>query len=123
MRSVGIQKIGIRAVNFSGRAGYLYSNEGRSVLVIRNLLINPSAEYVDVPWTDGGELGQRGCAFQMCNVNTSEVGTYSELEYHVPAIGRGTGQIEQDDVSQVWAFRGPEKLIRIIGKNLLSPDF
>jgi hypothetical protein len=123
MQSAGVQKIGIRAANSTGRAGYVYSSEKNSVLVIRNVFINPSAEYVDAPWTDTGEVGERGYAFQFCNVNIAEVGTFSELEYHAPAVGRGTGQVGHDDVSQVWAFRGPEKLIRTIGKNLLSPYF
>ena len=123
MQSAGVQKIGIHAANSTGRAGYFYSSEKNSVLVIRNVFINPSAEYVDAPWTDTGEAGERGYAFQFCNVNIPEVGPFSELEYHAPAVGHGTGQIDHDDVSQVWAFRGPENSIRTIGKSLLSPDF
>ena len=122
MRSSGIQKIGIRAAASTGRAAYMYPAERDCVLVVRNVFINPGAEYIDVPWTDTGELGDRGYAFQACNVN-HEVGTCSELEYHAPAIGRGTGQLEYDDISQVWAFRGPEQSIRAIGQMLLSPEF
>lgn len=123
MRSSGIHKIGIRAAASTGRAGYVYSTGGHSVLVVRNVFIDPSGEYIDVPWTGSGELGERGFAFQACSVNHEELGTFCELEYHAPAIGRSTRRSEYEDVSQLWAFRGPRELIRIIGQNLLSPDF
>lgn len=122
MRSTGIQKLGISAAASTGRAGYVYSSEGQSVLVIRNVFVNPAAEYIDVSWTNTGELGRRGSAFQACNVN-NELGSFSELEYHAPGIGRGTGRLEYEDESQIWAFRGPAELIRIIGRSLLSPAF
>ncbi len=122
MQSAGIQKIGIRAAASTGRAGYLHSTANYSVLVVRNAFVNPSAEYIDVPWSSAGELGERGIVFQACNVN-NDLGCFSELEYHAPAIGRGTGSIEYEDVSQVWAFRGSEESIRSICQCLLFTDF
>ena len=122
MRSNGIQKIGIDAAASTGRASYLYSYGGQSVLVVRNVFVNPAAEYIDVPWSSAGELGKRGSAFQACNVN-NELGRFSELEYHAPAIGRGTGRSVYEDESQIWAFRGPSELVRTIGQSLLSPVF
>ena len=67
--------------------GYLFEQGGRSALIVRNFAVNPSGEYVDVPWKDPGYLG---FSTQACNVN-SGLGQFSELEYHIPAIGRGTG--------------------------------
>ena len=88
----------------TGRVGYRYpARDGRWALVIRNFVVNPSGTYVDVPWDDPADLGY---AFQACNVNSS-LGSFSELEYHVPAIGPATGVLGSEDTSQVWAFRAP----------------
>jgi hypothetical protein len=122
MRSTGIQKIGVRAAASTGRAAYTYRTANHWILVVRNVFVDPGAEYVDVPWTSSGELGERGYAFQACSVNNAS-GCFSELEYHAPAVGQGTGRSEHEDVSQIWAFRGPKESIQIIGQSLLSPDF
>ena len=50
----------------------------------------------------------------------SKWGMFSELEYHVPAIGGGTGLSEVEDRSQLWAFRGERKDIEAIARVLLS---
>jgi hypothetical protein len=118
MRAAGEHKIGIRAVATTGRVGYVYSAGSQWALIIRNFFVNPSGEYVDVPWTDTADLGY---STQACNVN-SGLGRFSELEYHIPAIGRGTGRTRCDDSAQVWAFRGPSELIRGAARILLSPD-
>ena len=115
----GEQKIGLRAVAVSGRIGYRYPMpDGRWTLVVRNIFVDPSGAYVDVPWADPTD---QGYAVQACNVNSS-LGRFSELEYHAPAIGPGTGRRSCDDVSQVWAFRGPGTEIDRIARNLLSSD-
>ena len=118
MRAAGEHKIGFRAVATTGRVGYVYPTGGQWALIIRNFFVNPSGEYVDVPWTDTADLGY---STQACNVN-SGLGCFSELEYHIPAIGRGTGRTRCDDSAQVWAFRGPSDLIRGAARILLSPD-
>jgi len=117
MRALGEHKIGIRAVETPGRVGYLYPTNNQFALVIRNFFVNPSGEYVDVPWTDTGDFGY---STQACNVN-SGLGSFSELEYHCPAIGAGTGRMRYDDESAIWAFRGPTDSIQAIGRSLLSP--
>jgi hypothetical protein len=116
MRSAGEHKIGIRALATTGRVGYLYSAGGSSSLIVRNFAVNPSGEYVDVPWTETQDLGY---STQACNVN-SHLGQFSELEYHVPAIGPGTGRTRCEDISQVWCFRGEHKAIRKVAGALLT---
>lgn len=118
MRARGEHKIGIRALATTGRAGYLYSTVNKSVLVVRNFSVNPSGEYIDVPWRETEDFGY---SVQACNVN-SALGSFSELEYHVPAIGRGTGKNSCEDVSQVWAYRGQPNEIRRIARSLLSAE-
>jgi hypothetical protein len=117
MRAHGEHKIGLRAAAMTGRAGYWYPGGDEITLIIRNFFVNPSGEYVDVPWSDFADTGY---AVQACNVN-SALGKFSELEYHVPAIGGGSGPGCSADVSQVWAFRGPHEAIRAIAHQLLSP--
>jgi hypothetical protein len=104
MRQQGEHKISLRAIATCGRVGYVYPSRSNWCLIIRNFAVNPSGEYVDVPWND-----TRHCGFstQACNVN-SGLGQFSELEYHIPAIGHGTGRTLCQDEAQVWAFRGPE---------------
>ena len=119
MRAQGIQKIGIPASAATGRAGYLYQQGGTWALVVRNFFVDPSGEYVDVPWGRDGQVGSLGTAIQACNVNC-DLGRFAELEYHVPAVGGNTGAACREDVSQVWAFRGPRKSIETIARHLVS---
>jgi len=116
MRQSGEHKISLRAVATCGRVGYLRLNGSQSTLIIRNFGVNPSGEYVDAPWKDTAHLG---FSTQACNIN-SGLGQFSELEYHIPAIGRGTGSVRCQDEAQVWAFRGPRQQIQRISKILLT---
>jgi hypothetical protein len=116
MRAPDGHKIGISAVATTGRIGYLYPAGDRFVLVIRNFQVRPSGEYIDVPWNDPEDYG---CSAQACSVHTS-LGQFSEIEYHVPAIGQGTGSRRCEDVSEIWAFRGEAKAVRTVACSLLG---
>lgn len=118
MRDRGESKIGIRAVATAGRVGYMYPVKDQYALVIRNFSVNPSGEYVDVPWTETADFGY---SVQACNIQ-STLGSFSELEYHAPAIGEGTGRIRCEDESQIWAFRGRRSTIEEVARKLLSPE-
>lgn len=116
MRQVGEHKIAVRAVSTTGRVGYIYQSDGKWALIVRNFVVNPSGEYVDTPWEDLDDLGY---STQACNVN-SQTGSFSELEYHIPAIGTGTGRRQCSDEAQVWAFRGSESCIKRAAHVLLG---
>jgi len=107
MRQQGEHKISLRAIATCGRVGYLYRSADNWCLIVRNFTVNPSGEYADVPWNDTAYFG---FSTQACNVN-SGLGQFSELEYHIPAIGHDTGRTRCDDAAQVWAFRGPERQV------------
>ncbi len=118
MRATGEHKITIRAVATTGRVGYVYATGDRYALIVRNFVVNPSGEYVDVPWKEPGRLGY---STQACNVN-SKLGSFSELEYHIPAVGGTTGRTRCDDAAQVWAFRGSRDSIRTVAAALMCSD-
>ncbi|MHB8216283.1 MAG: DUF6786 family protein [Candidatus Sulfotelmatobacter sp.] len=118
MRAAGEHKIGIRAAGTTGRIGYIYPNGDKHALIVRNFFVNPSGEYADVPWT---EPEDRGYSTQACSVN-SRWGMFSEMEYHVPAIGGGTGLHQIEDRSQLWAFRGSREDVHKIARHLLSNE-
>ena len=118
MRAAGEHKIGVRALATTGRIGYIYPTGDRHALIVRNFSVNPSGEYADVPWT---EPEDKGYSTQACSVN-SRWGMFSELEYHVPAIGGGTGLSQIEDRSQLWAFRGQRRDIVKIARALLAAD-
>ncbi|MBI4164164.1 MAG: hypothetical protein HY508_00340 [Acidobacteria bacterium] len=121
-RTVGHEKIGVRAVVGTGRVGYCYPAGDQLALVIRNYFINPSGEYVDVPWT---ELEDLGYSMHACGVSIPSgqfKGEFTELEYHAPGIGAGTGCKSHADTSQLWAFRGSRQVIDTIAKRLLGPE-
>lgn len=118
MRASGEHKLGIRAIAITGRIGYIYGSGVETSLIIRNFTVNPSGEYVDVPWLEPANFG---FAFQACNVN-SHLGAFSELEYHVPAIVSGTEGSRCEDESQVWAFRGPQTEVKSVAGRLLSSE-
>ena len=117
MRAEGGQKIGVRAVATPGRVGYLYRSAKNWAIIIRNFFVNPSGEYIDATWNDPECMG---CSTQACNVNV-ELSTFSELEYHAPAIGGETGKMSCEDATQVWAFRGPLEDITSVARLLLTP--
>jgi hypothetical protein len=117
----GEHKIGIRAVETTGRVGYLYQQGDEWSLVVRNFFVNPSGKYLDVPKNDPDDLGY---SVNAVNVD-SALGDFCELEYHVPAAGRAGVAVVSDhcvDVSQVWAFRGNEGSIRAVARKLLGSD-
>lgn len=116
--SPGENKIAIRALATTGRAGYLTRSSNLCELVIRNFFVNPSGEYVDCPKDDTQDIG---FAFQAVGVDSS-LGRFGELEYHVPALKRGAVPSECEDISQVWAFRGPSRAILDIARRLLAPE-
>jgi len=116
LRAKGEQKIGVRALAATGRAGYLRTSGAKASLVVRNFTVNPSGLYADVAWDDPADLGY---AVQACNVN-SQWGAFGELEYHVPAIGGPSGRTRCEDTSRVWAFRGGVESIRALAHLLLG---
>ncbi len=116
MRAPGEHKIGVRAAAATGRIGYVYPTGKRWALIVRNFAVNPSGDYADVPWTETDDVGY---STQACSVN-SRWGEFSELEYHVPAIGGDTGLDRVEDRSQLWAFRGERAQIEAIARHLLS---
>ncbi len=118
MRATGEHKIGLRSMVTAGRIGYLYPTGNQQALIVRNFSVNPSGEYADVPWT---EPEDRGYSTQACSVN-SRWGMFSEMEYHVPAIGGDTGLRYIEDRSQLWAFRGSRHDIENIARALLSSE-
>ncbi len=118
MRAKGEHKLGVRAVATTGRVGYLHGVGETRTLIVRNFAVNPSGDYIDAPWGDPDDLGY---STQACNVN-SGLGSFSELEYHIPAIGGKTGRTRCDDAAQVWAFRGPLEPVQAIARRLLSPE-
>lgn len=111
-------KIGIRAVATCGRVGYIHKTGDQWALIIRNFAVNPSGEYVDVPWDDPD---YRGYSTQACNVDIEGI-KWNELEYHIPGIGAGTGQTRVDDQAQVWAYRGSLDALKKIAGVLLTPN-
>jgi len=118
MRAPGEHKIGLRASATTGRIGYIYPAGNQHALIVRNFFVNPSGEYADVPWT---EPENRGYSTQACSVN-SRWGMFSEMEYHVPAIGAATGLRSIEDRSQLWAFRGSKADIEKIAQHLVSDE-
>ena len=110
-------KIGLRAAELIGRAGYLRAEaDGRWTLVVRAFGLNPSGDYIDIPPDDEHDLGY---AFEAYN-DDGKLGDFGELEYHAPAIGGDTGLVAARECSQVWAYRGTEKAIRRVAERLLG---
>jgi len=120
MRQKGEHKISLRAAPMTGRSGYIYCKGKTWSLIVRNYTVNPSGEYVDVPWN---KPSWRGFAVQACNIN-SGLGAFSEFEYHTPAIGPHSRARQCSDTSQVWAFRGSRaRILRIARLLVTGRDF
>lgn len=119
MNSMSMQKMGICAANLVGRTGYLYpacNVDNKYILVIRDFNVNPSGAYIDAPFDSPQDMGD---CFQACNVH-GEMGTFSEMEYHVPAIGGDDEKKSCADMSQIWAYTGNFEQIAYTSKTLLG---
>jgi hypothetical protein len=114
----GVRKFAMRAAASTGRFGYLYPSEHDWALVVRNFTVQVSGKYLDVPWNDPTSVNDCGYSTQVCSVN-NELGSYCELEYHIPAVGGDAGSDCCRDITQVWAFRGPEGRMRAAARTLL----
>lgn len=121
MGGPGVQKIGLDAAASTGRLGYVYGSRDRWTLVVKDFMEIPTGKYVDAP---GDEIGVRGDAAQICNVNLASLGAFCELEHHAPAVGDSLSCSLSEDVSRVWAFHGSFDGVRRIAVGLLGmiPD-
>jgi hypothetical protein len=113
----GSHKLALKATATCGRVGYAYRQGDALSLVIRNFLLNPSGKYVDIQRHDMEDFGY---AVQLCRVDEAAYGSFCELEYHVPAWGDLPDPARSEDVSQVWAFRGPRAAIDAVAAKLLG---
>ncbi len=116
MDAPGEHKIGIGSAGLTGRMGYYMRHGKNASLIVMNFQLNPSAEYAD----PSGIPGRPDFMIQCCNVSSPRLGDFSEMEYHLPAIGGKTGRTESVDERQVWAFAGPEKSVNLIKELLLG---
>lgn len=115
--SPGSYKIAVKAAAVCGRAGYVYGGEDECSLIVRNFMVNPSGEYVDVQRHDPDD---HGYAFQMCRVDEADYGSFCEMEHHAPALGTPPDPWRTEDISQTWAFRGGREAIGTIARRLLG---
>jgi hypothetical protein len=110
-------KVGIKPEPLTGRMGYVRAvGEDQWTLMVRNFAVDPSAEYVDVPWDDPQDLG-----YAVEIYNDGEDG-FGEMEYHSPAVSGDPGMDVYVDHSQLWSFRGPPDVIEIVGYRLLGVE-
>jgi hypothetical protein len=115
----GSHKIALKATATCGRAGYVYGQGEIRTLVVRNFFVNPSGHYVDVQRTDMEDFGY---SVQLCRVDEPGIGSFCELEYHAPALGALPDPAASEDVSQVWAYRGPREAISAVAVKLLGVE-
>jgi len=110
-------KVGIKAAQTFGRLGYLGSmGEGRTYLLVRNYLNNPSAPYTEEP---DFPAGCRGHSIHVYN-DGGEFGGFGELEVNLPTIGGETGRSSSTDHLLLWIYVGPGDKIRRVALNLLG---
>jgi hypothetical protein len=117
--SVLRHKIGIRKNEVLGRVGYLTNanGAGEAMLVVRNFLNNPSANYADVPLhTPAGTQD----SIQSYNHHTMGPAGFGELEYHAPGVCRSMAEPTVTDVNQVWVFTGQRSDLVAVAAKLLN---
>ena len=117
MRSAGDHKIALHAGASTGRLGYFVGDARAAQLVVNDFQPDAAGQYVDAPTFDPTDTGY---CVQACSVNNPDLGAFSELEYHAPAIGGKTGPVVKDDVSRVWAYRGSAGRVAAISAELLG---
>lgn len=117
MRREGEHKIGVLPGAVTGRAGYLHGAGRELSLVVRDFTVEQTGLYIDAPWSGTAD---KACAFQACSVRNARLGSFSEMEYHAPAIGGVSGKARSEDSSRVRCFRGPVAMIWALASRLLG---
>ncbi|MDD5728131.1 MAG: hypothetical protein PHV59_06180 [Victivallales bacterium] len=116
MRAAGEHKIGFRSVALAGRTGYLRQDNRNAILIIMNFPLNASACYAGYP---ARNVWEPGYMVECCSVSNPALGNFSELEYHLPAIGGNTDTKAAGGNHQVWAFAGtPDRISELAGQLL-----
>ncbi|MFA6107781.1 MAG: hypothetical protein WDA75_03335 [Candidatus Latescibacterota bacterium] len=109
-------KIAVKAGPLAGRAGYLWGRDGIWQLVVRQFGVWPGAAYIDGLWEPPHETG---FAFQACAVRAGAE-SFSELEYHAPAVQTVASANRYQDESRVWAYRGSREAVEAAAHRLLG---
>jgi hypothetical protein len=105
------RKIGIIPAELTGRLGYTHHGADSSCLVVRDIVVDTKAAYVDAPFPATKGSAGPACAVQFCSVDHAVLGSFRELEYHSPAIGGETGLRHIRSESLVRCFRGSRERI------------
>ncbi|GGD93447.1 DUF6786 family protein [Paenibacillus nasutitermitis] len=98
-------KISLTSLQTTGRFGYFRRDEsGHCHLIVRQIGVYPSADYLDVPWHDPVYGGH---CVQLYN-DDGQIGSFGELEHHAPAVqwNEEKGLFARKDVSQTWCYSG-----------------
>jgi len=86
-------------------------------LVVRDFTVEQPGLSIDAPWSGTAD---KACVFQACSVRNTRLGSYSEMEYHAPAIGGVSGKLRSEDTSRVRRSSGPAEMIRTLASRLLG---
>lgn len=113
-------KISLKSVQTTGRFGYIRrGGNGICHLLVRQIAVQPSGVYRDVP---AGDLNDYGHCIQFYN-DDGAIGSFGELEHHSPALMPSSADpapARRTDVSQVWGYSGSERVIGQIAYRLLG---
>ncbi|MEI8199632.1 MAG: DUF6786 family protein [Eubacteriales bacterium] len=110
-------KLGFKSVISTGRSGYLSKlSDGRSYLIIRSFINNPSSLYCCEPFD---KPGQTGCSSFIYN-DSGALGGYAEMENLGITISGDTGKKCSADVVYNWLYIGEETALKQIANTLLE---
>lgn len=111
-------KIGLSAMQTTGRMGYFHAEAGgKAWLIFRAFDTLPGEPYVDVPLTSDELLG--GDALQSYNDN-GQFGGFGEMEYQEPGLIVGQGPTTRSTSSVTHVLSGDDAAVREAGRVLLG---
>lgn len=112
-------KVGFKSSVITGRSGYIGKlSDGRSYLLIRSYLNNPSSRYCCEPYD---KPGRTGCSLFVYN-DSGDLGGYAELENSGITISGDTGKKKSADTVSYWLYIGEEAMLNQIVYVLLGAD-
>ena len=107
-------KYGIHAGRCTGLMLYVNEKDDPAYLTVRRFNVFAPERYADVPCDDLRATGY----MQQVYVDDGAFGGFGEMEYHSPAAAVENRKI--DDISEVWAFMGPQKSIANLVDHVLA---